>query len=311
MNSNFTLSAKMKRNLLLGITLIGAMALSSCSVNKTASTQNDNDDVYFSKAKAAEAPEYVAKPVYRQEVEEEQYSDDDDYYYYDDYSSRINRFAYASPFNYYDSYYGAYSPYNYYNYGGIGLGFSPYNYYGSYGYGGGFYGGIGFGYGAFSPYGGFGYGYGGYGGYGYSSWGIGYGGSPYWGVYSAYNSYRGTPRPNRGNGNPRGGGRTGIGYTGVANNGIGYYPNRPNRGANSSGTVRTYGNGTYRNANGGYTSTRPTRAARGDNGSTYQPQQRPATVERQPSYSPPPSNSGGGGGGNSGGGGGGGRPTRP
>ena len=292
------------------------MALSSCSVNKTASTQKNSDDVYFSNATAAEAPEYVAQqPAYRQE-DQEQYNDDDDYYYYDDYSSRIDRFAYYSPFNYYDSYYG-YSPYNNGGFGiGLGLGYSSYNY-GWGGYGGYGYGGVGFGYGAYSPYAG--YGYGGY-GYGYSPYsyfGVGYGGSPYWGVYSAYNSFN-NPRPNRGNGSPRGVGfnnngigygRNGAGYAGVANrNGVGYYPNRPTR-TGANGSVRTFGNGSY--SNGGFSSTRPSRSARGDAGQSYQPQQRPASVERQPSYSPPPSNSGGGSSSGGSGGGGGGRPSRP
>ncbi|TFF33773.1 hypothetical protein [Mucilaginibacter psychrotolerans] len=315
----------MKRNLLLGIAIIGAVALSSCSVNKTASTAKNSDDVYFSQATAGEAPEYIApKPVYQQQQDDVAYdgdNGDDDYYYYDDYSSRINRFGYYSPFSYYDSYYGNYNPYNYSNYGfSVGLNWSPFTL--PYGSPYGFYGGIGYGYGAFSPYAGFGnyYGYGGGFGYSpYSYWGTGYGyGGNYWGVISANSTY-GTPRPNRGAGSPRGigvGGRNGVGYSGVANNGIGYYPNRPTRGSDGSYTTRPAARG-YSN-NGSYSNTRPTRDARGGNDS-YQPQQRPAssarTPDRQPSYSPPspsPSSGGGGGGGSSsGGGGGGGRPARP
>ena len=102
----------MKRNILHSIVLLSALALASCSTtNQIASTQKQDDDVYFSKAEAGEAP------VYKQPLREDRYvagtsSDDEDYYYYDTYASRINRFGYNSPFDYYDDYYYGYnSPY--------------------------------------------------------------------------------------------------------------------------------------------------------------------------------------------------------
>jgi hypothetical protein len=306
LNSNFLHCTKMKRNLVKGIILISAIALSSCSVNKTASTSKSSDDVYFSQATAGEEPQYVSRPAYRQDAEEA--TDEDDYFYYDDYASRINRFSYFSPFGYYDY---AYSPYGYNNFGwGSGFGYGGYGL-GWGGYGGGFGLGLGFGYGGYG-----GLGWGGYGGFGYSPWGYGYGfspysyygigyggGYPYWGVYSAYNN----ARPNRGNGSPNRSlgnstsGRTGYagrpGYNGTAtNNGIGYYPGgRSVRNVNGISVGRPGRNGTTINE-------RPTRQER----PVYQPQ----TIERS---SPSPSYGGGGsrGGGGSSGGGGGGRPGRP
>ncbi|TWR28810.1 hypothetical protein FPZ43_11095 [Mucilaginibacter pallidiroseus] len=295
----------MKRNLIYGIIAIGAIALSSCSVSKTASTAND--DVYFSKATAAEEPQYAARQTYNQDAgQQDSYYDggDDDYFYYDDYASRINRFSYYSPFGYYDY---AYSPYGY-GYGGgwnIGLG---------YGWGGGL------GWGGYGGWGlGLGYGWGGYGGWGYNPWGFGYspyyywgtgwgggwgGGYPYWGGYSAYNG--GNARPNRGNGNPgRGMGNANNGlatrgiYNGRADNGIGYYPGgRAVRDANGMSVGRPGRNGSTVNQ-------RPT--ARGNDG-----YQRPQ-IYQQPAPQPSSSSFGGGGsrGGGGSSGGGGGRPGRP
>jgi hypothetical protein len=301
----------MKKNILRSIVLLSALALASCSTtNQLASTQKADDDVYFSKAEAGEAP------VYRQPVREDRYTDgnagngnDDDYYYYDSYSSRINRFGYNSPFDYYDDYYYGYnSPYAYNSFA-----FSPFG--GGFGYGGWNLGiGLGYGYGGYgyggwgSPFGygyglGLGYGYGGiYSPYSYWGTGLGYGGG-YWGVYSANNSnYR--PRPDR-NFNGTGGGRTvggRVGYNGNYPN-TGYYPGR------ATNSVRGNGSGTTGNTYGG----RQSRGARGDANS--QPVYRPTTIDRPaPSYNPGNSggNSGGGGGGrSSGGGGGGARPSRP
>ncbi|WP_292946002.1 hypothetical protein [Mucilaginibacter sp. 44-25] len=289
----------MKRNLVFGILISGAVALSSCSVNRTASTVKNGDDMYYTKAKAVEAPEYVA---YQQQVENDQYNDDDDYFYYDDYSSRINRFSYYSPFGYYDT--------GYWGYG--------YPYYGSrwslglnYGWGSSWAWNLGFGWG--DPFG-YGYGWGspwgyspwGYGGFysPYSYWGtgIGYGGG-YWGGYSAYN--RGVARPYRGNGTAgMGSSAASFGNNRVrgaygANNGIGYIPERGMRGARGN-TGYSSSRPAY---NGGGQSYRPERSDR----PTYQPQ-----VERSaPPAQPAPSSYGGGGRGYSGGGGGGGgRPVR-
>ncbi|GAA4102763.1 hypothetical protein [Mucilaginibacter panaciglaebae] len=96
----------MKRDLLKGIVLISAVALSSCStLTDISSNKIIGDDVYYTKAKAGvseySVPEYVEQPQLR----------NDDYYYYGDYESRIRRFSYASPFDYDDDYYGDYVPY--------------------------------------------------------------------------------------------------------------------------------------------------------------------------------------------------------
>jgi hypothetical protein len=288
----------MKRNLLKGIILISAIALSSCSVNKTASNVKNNDDVYFSNAKAGEEPVYATRPDYQQEAQGDVVDDEDDYFYYDDYASRINRFSYYSPFGYYDY---AYSPYGYNNFG-FGL-----NYGMGYGGFGGF--GLGIGYGGFG-YGGFGYGGFGYGGFGYSPWGYGYspysfwgtgygygGGGGYWGGYSAYN--RGNARPSRGNGNPNMASGVRTSYNGTANNGIGYYPGgRSVRNANGISVGRPGRNGSTINV-------RPSSQSQG-RPQTYS---QPSSVER--SSSSPSSSSGGGGSRGGGGGGGGGRPGRP
>ena len=300
----------MKRNILQTFVLFGALALASCSTtNKLASTQTPDDDVYFTKAEAGDAP------VYRQPVNEERYvatngdeGNDEDYYYYDSYSSRINRFGYNSPFDYYDDYYYGYnSPYGY---GGLGG-------YGGYGYGGWNIG-LGFGYG-YSGYGGYGYnpwGYGFGGGYGYglggfyspySYWGTGYGyGGGYWGVVSANNVSR--ARPYRGAGFPTstiGGGRVSsvrpVGYNGNYPNAMSYPGRRPSA---SSVNGSPYGG-------------RPTRiGANGATLPTYRPsrteinrpaQQQPTFDRGSQSSSAGSSNSGGGGGVSRGGG----RPSRP
>ncbi|WP_121244909.1 hypothetical protein [Mucilaginibacter phyllosphaerae] len=282
----------MKRNLLFGITFISALALSSCSVNKTASNLKNDDDVYFSRATAAEEPVYITRNNQYNQDGDDQYSDDDDYFYYDDYASRINRFSYYSPFGYYDNFYSPYG-YGYGNGWNIGLGFG----YGGYGYGGwggGFGLGWGGGYGWGSPWG---FGYGspwGYGGFysPYSFWGGGYGygwGGGYWGGYSAYRS---NPRPYRGNGAPGSstafGNRSRSGYG--ANSGIGYIP---------GGRQARSGVAGVRPTNGGqYNDRQSTRQQR-------QPQNYQPSVERSA-----PSSFGGGGGGGRSSGGGGGRPAR-
>ncbi len=306
----------MKKNILPIAVLLSALALASCSTpNQLASSKNANDDVYFSKAEAGDAP------VYRQPIrDEDRYvntnSDDDDYYYYDSYSSRINRFAYNTPFDYYDDYYYGYSsPYGYGNYayspwgyGGLGWG----------GYGGGWGLGLGFGYGGwgYSPwgwgggfgYGSWGYGYGGY--YPYSYWGTGYGyGGGYWGGVSANNVVR--SRPYRGAGFPTStmGGRTSTarptGYAGNYPNTMSYPGRRPQIGYGNNGG---YSNGTSysggrpgRGSDGGQPSYRPTRSE------ASRPQPQP-TFDRGSTQSSSPSFGGGGGGGGSRGGG---RPSRP
>lgn len=274
----------MKRNIISGIILIGALALGSCSTTKLASSQlNQDDDVYFSKAKAGDLPQYVTNiPQQQQNTNDNYNNNDDDYYYYDSYASRINRFNYTSPFSYYDGFYdGFYSPYT----SSFGIGFGV-------GYGlGGYYGYSPY----YSPFGYYGYGY-----YSpYSYYGTGYGNSNYWGIYSGNQST--SPRPYRGSGAPNNSfvnrGARPVGYNGnypVNSN----YPGRP--AVNSTSGSTTNGASTARPAR---TQAQP----------SYQPQPRvvqsaPAPSAPAPAPAPAPSS----GGGYSGGGGGGGsRPARP
>ena len=291
----------MNRNIFTGAMLIGVLAFASCSTQKLTSNQSVDDDVYFTKAKAGEqVPMQIAynQNVYANPQDQSGSDSDDDYYYYDSYASRINRFSYNSPFNYYDDYYYDYaSTPTTSGYGGYDL--NAYAY-GGYGWGLG----IGFGYGGFySPWG-YGYGYGGYPFWGiYSAYGYGggyYGGGYYGGGYGYGGGYRGTPRPFRGSGSPgiASANRSvrGIGYSGAYQN-AGYYPGRSvNANGRRVGT-NGYGSGNYNNGQQG----RQTRATRTDY-PTYQPTR--TTTNSMPSSS--------GGGGNSGGGGGGGsRPVRP
>jgi len=283
----------MKRNILNGILLIGALALGSCSTTKLASNQaKQDDDVYFSNAKAGDAPVYVANTQDNNNNNQNLYNNynDDDYYYYNSYSSRINRFGYYSPFGYYDDIYTGYNPYYGYSspyYGGFSLGYG----YGSYGY---------------SPY----YGYNSY-GYGYnpySFFGTGYGYGGGWGIYSAYggSSLASTsPRPYRGSGAPT------NAMVSRSVNGIGYngnypvnasYPGRPNAIGSSNGRQAvnsTPNNNTNNNNN---------RPVRGNTPQVYTPQP-------QVQSAPPPSSSGGnsssGSSGASSSGGGSSRPIRP
>jgi hypothetical protein len=96
----------MKRNLLKGIILISAVALSSCStITSLSKTEILADDAYHTKAKAGDSFDYNAQytapqaPIVR----------NDDYYYYGDYESRINRFNYFTPFDYDDDFYYSYA----------------------------------------------------------------------------------------------------------------------------------------------------------------------------------------------------------
>lgn len=284
----------MLRNLKYGV-VVFAIAFSSCSTsNQIASTTGvDNDDVYYTEAKAGDQIIYADAG---QSNSNQQYNDDDDYYYYGDYASRINRFGYYSPFSYYDNYYG-YSPYSRFGFGmGLGFGFNSgfwNGYYSPFMYGGinspYFYDPYFSGYYGYSP---FGYGYGlgyGYGGYGYGGY-LGYGG--YYGGLGGFAGRYQNPRPVYAGGVARPGNYTG-GTNGTRVNGFMTVPNR----RQPSGTnVPNINNATRGIRSPGNQNPRPVIQQ----------------VERQPSYSPPPSNSGGGNfGGGGGGGGGGGRPVRP
>jgi hypothetical protein len=291
----------MQRNLKYLIAIC-AIALSACSTSqKLASTSGvDDDDVYFTQAKAGDQIVY-ADNNYQANNGYNNGEENDDYYYYGDYASRINRFNYYSPFSMYNNFYYGYSPYNRFGWGGygfnMGLGF---NYGMGYGYDPFFYGGM------YSPYFydpfyasfyGFGYGLG-YGmGYGYSPWGwggYGYGGYGYGGGFLVGGSGRNNPRPVYAGG---------TSATSITPGRTTIYQTVPGRrpGDLSTQSITTNGQGI-----------RAVRDTRTRDGAVNRPD-----VQARPTYNPPPAASpsfggGGGGGGNSGGGGGGGgRPVRP
>jgi len=102
----------MKRDLIKGIVLIGAVALSSCSATHqlagVKSAAYNDDDVYYTRAKAGDKIDDIAYS----NLQNNNYKGDDDYYYYGDYASRLNRFSNYSPFDYGDNFYFNYVPYN-------------------------------------------------------------------------------------------------------------------------------------------------------------------------------------------------------
>lgn len=164
----------MKRNLIKGIVLISAIALSSCSsTNKLAGIKNavNDDDVYYTKAKAGDA---VSDMTYASEqTSNSNYNGDDDYYYYGDYASRLSRFSSYSPFDYEDNFYYAYVPYN--NGFGAGLDYDRDYYANYYGFGASTNAYAPVDNGIYSPY-----------NYGYSPYDMGYDDYNYGDAYSAY-----------------------------------------------------------------------------------------------------------------------------
>jgi hypothetical protein len=290
----------MKRNLLKGIILIGAVALSSCSsLNQLAKTSYTGDDVYFTKAQAGDSFDYTAAYAQIQNTR-----NDDYYYYYGDYESRINRFSYYSPFSYDDDFYYGYTPYYYNNYG-FGMTTAPYYDY------------------AYSPvydlgvYSAFDFGYGNY--WGYDNFGYGNAYSTY--VYNGGVSKRSRVKTYYNNGVrsasglafSRGG--VGSGGNGIIDNGLSFsrggansaYPNSRPGGSNAVYPGRPGTNSAVQQNGTAIRQSSNTQAIRpiSESPRTYTP---PPVVERA---SPPPSSSGGGGSGSSSSSGGGGRPVRP
>jgi len=186
------------------------IGLSSCMSTKIAQVNEQDDDVYYSKAKAKEYVE--AERVIREEkrssdyvTDEELYGDTYSRYGYSDYTSRINRFrGYNPSLDYYNSIYGynydpfyspSYYPYSYFGSPSINIGiginsgyysYNPWRYYG-YNYGSNFWGP----YSYYNPYNYYGYGGGYYRGY-------------YSGIYSspAFVSPNYRARPTRAGDNP-------------------------------------------------------------------------------------------------------------
>ena len=203
------------------LTSIGAASiflLASCSTQQLARQNEQNDDVYYSKARAVEAEEQVKKEAKSADYVTDQelygdrnssYDNSSDYeegFYDGSYSARLYRFNNYTPWrSYYDSYYDyRFDPF-------YGNNYYSNNYYNS------FYNGASFGIyiGVGRPYG---YNY-------YNPWnfyGSQYYGS-YWGPYSYYNVYN----PYYGGGYSYGGGNYGYNGRPVVTNPN--YRTRPNR----------------------------------------------------------------------------------
>lgn len=139
------------------------IGLSSCMSTRTAQVSAQDDDVYYSNARAKEI--IIAERASRQETsssdyvtDEELYGDTYSRYGYTDYTSRIYRFrGYNPALNYYNSIYGynydpffspSYYPYSYFGSPSINIGiglnsgfysYNPWRYYG-YNYGSNFWG---------------------------------------------------------------------------------------------------------------------------------------------------------------------------
>jgi hypothetical protein len=230
--------------------------LGSCLSTKTAQLSNQNDDVYYSVAKAKEiVPQtYVQNEVRRNNdyvTDENLYGDAvDSYGYYNDYASRFNRFGtFAPSLGYYNSIYGFnYDPFynnmffpNAFGGGfgfnnGFGLGFGS-----SFGFGSGF--GM-FGYNPWRPFG-FNYGFGSnfwgpasfYNPYNAFAFGNGYYGGIYSGIYSspAFIAPNFRTRPDRATDN------LGINRGSVAGNPNGIGSNYPNNGTIQRSRTERYG----------------------------------------------------------------------
>ncbi|WP_143007738.1 hypothetical protein [Daejeonella rubra] len=263
--------------------------MGSCASTKTAQLNDQNDDVYYSIAKAREVdPVVIAKQEEKRSsdyvTEDELYGDSyGDYGYYNDYTSRFNRFrTYAPSLGYYNSLYGynydpyfsnSYFPNSYFGGSsfniGIGLGFGAYNYnpwrnYGyNYGYGSNFWGPYSF-YNSFNSY-------------GYGN-GNGYYGGNYSGIYSspAFNSPNYRPRPSRSTDNLT------IDRGSVISGPGGVIYKDPNGNIISRGRAERYGDQVQPNATSG-TRTQP--AVRPDR-ANQSPPQRAAQPERI--YTAPP-----------------------
>ncbi|RZK68009.1 MAG: hypothetical protein EOO92_23735, partial [Pedobacter sp.] len=136
--------------LLTSILAVTAIVVTSCSTPKLAQQSVDNDDVYNSNAQARVYTPSPIKPLQQTAQQNNQQYEEDDYYgtsdpYYDmDYSSRINRFSYGTPWrSYYDPFFynDWYSPYslgfNDFYGGGFGWGHlsSPFWSYSNFGFG--------------------------------------------------------------------------------------------------------------------------------------------------------------------------------
>jgi hypothetical protein len=172
----------MKKKILPLLAIPFILFVGSCASTKTAQVVDQDDDVYYTEAKAKEyAPRTYVQNDYKTEndyvTDENLYGDvRDDYGYYNDYTSRFNRFGtFAPSLGYYNSLYGYnYDPFfNNLYFPNSFLGMGSYNL--------GFGMGLGMGFGGFNynPWRPFGFNY----GFGFNN---GFG-SNFWGPYSFYN----------------------------------------------------------------------------------------------------------------------------
>lgn len=314
----------MKTKLTYLLAISSVLLMGSCATSKQTAQQVDqNDDVYYSEARAKEEAEVIAQAKPEEPRKSDYVTDDElyrDAYGNDgDYARRIYRFRNYAPWrgyynnvygynygNVYNSYYGNmyssyydpyYNPYSFYGGPGINLAvginggyfnYNPWRYYG-HNYNSNFWG-------PYSYYNPYGLGFGGYGNNGY--YGNGYGVSRP--VYTSPN-YR--PRPARGSdGLPIDPGAVNGGNAGgVIRNG-----NNPNVIQSGGSRAGRYNGGTSTTSD----SNRPATAAPRPERVSQQPQ-RSSQPERV-SSAPPPSNNNGGGGRSDGSSssGGGGRPSR-
>lgn len=305
----------MKPNhLFTSLLALATVVATSCSAPRVAQQSTNDDDVYNTTAKAkiyTPAPIKPSQQTPSETIDDQEYAESDYYgtsdpYYDMDYSSRINRFYYSSPWrNYYDPYFysGWYPSYS------IGLGYSPF-------------------YNSFwnSPYSGWGYAYSPFWGYNNYGWNNYYGGGYYGGGFLGGGYYGGGFYTGRTTNVPDYRSRPSVGRE----NGVGSYRN--GYGRTASGVTRSDANGNVvsrqrraeaYDANGSNSSaparTSNTRPARSQTESA-----RPARTENtaparqpesRPSYTPPARSDGGSSGGgsrgsSSGSSGGGSRPTR-
>lgn len=291
---------------------LATIVVTSCSAPRMAQQSTIDDDVYNSTAKAKIYTPAPVKPSQQSAavIDEEEYAESDYYgtsdpYYDMDYSSRINRFYYSSPWrNYYDPYfYSGWYPQNGWS---VGIGYSPFynNYWNSP------YSGWGF---ASSPF------------WGWNNWGWNsnfYGGGYYGGGFYGGGYYGGGFYTGRTTNVPDYRSRPGLGRE----NGVGSYRNSLGRPSTGRAATRSDANGNvisrqtraerYAAENGNPGA--PSRTSNRRTQETAQPadNRRPARTETapparqpesRPSYSPPPSRgssgSGSSGSGSSGGGG--------
>ena len=297
------------KQLLLPALASVSLLMAACSTTNQLAQQGNNDDVYYSEAKAKEV-DYARQPERTYRTDEQLYGGEDhgdnvDYDFDYGYASRLNRFQYASPWRtYYDNWYTySYDPWYSYRYDpwyyGTGLSLS-------FGWGSPYFGGYS------SPWGIYGYGspyYSNYWGpvsyYGYGGYpGWGYGGYPGWGYGGGVvvNRRNNESRPSTGTGNPYYGSRDRYSRPGTSTstNGTSNRPERmPRNTSVPAGRDNTGQVSSERRS-------RPERPAR-----TERPERTERPTERSYPQSTPRTSSGGGYSPSSGSSGGGSAPSRP